>query len=277
MELKITVLCENSVILPFGLIGEHGFAAYIEYKGENYLFDTGQGKGLVDNSIILKKDLRNIKSLYLSHGHYDHTLGLPSLLQVKSPLDVYAHPDIFKNRFWLRDGKKKFIGLPYTRAYLEGLGANFTLLKEFNEIENGIYLSGEVERSTTFEKIDTGMKMIHEKEGEVDDNIMDDYSLAINTAKGLVIVLGCAHAGVINIINHFIKKTGNSQIYAVLGGTHLGFASDEQINKTIEAIDQYNIKKLGASHCTGLEVGAKLYNKLKDRFFFASVGAELEV
>ena len=277
MELKIAVLCENSVILPFGLIGEHGFAAYIEYKGKNYLFDTGQGKGLVDNSIILKKDLRNIKSLYLSHGHYDHTLGLPSLLQVKSPLDVYAHPDIFKNRFWLRDGKKKFIGLPYTRAYLEGLGANFTLLKEFNEIENGIYLSGEVERSTSFEKIDAGMKMIHEKEGEVDDNIMDDYSLAINTAKGLVIVLGCAHAGVINIINHFIKKTGNNQIYAVLGGTHLGFASDEQINKTIEAIDQYNIKKLGTSHCTGLEVGAKLYNKLKDRFFFASVGAELAV
>ena len=277
MELKITVLCENSVILPFGLIGEHGFAAYIEYKGENYLFDTGQGKGLVDNSIILKKDLRNIKSLYLSHGHYDHTLGLPSLLQIKSPLDVYAHPDIFKNRFCLIDGKKKFIGLPYTRAYLEGLGAKFTLLREFNEIENGIYLSGEVERSTSFEKIDPGMKMIHEKEGEVDDNIMDDYSLAINTAKGLVILLGCAHAGVINIINHFIKKTGNNQIYAVLGGTHLGFASDEQINKTIEAIDQYNIKKLGASHCTGLEVGAKLYNKLKDRFFFASVGADLAV
>ena len=277
MELKITILCENSVILPFGLIGEHGFAAYIEYNGKNFLFDTGQGKGLLNNSRILGKNLQDIEFLFLSHGHYDHTLGLADLLSIKSPLTVYAHQDIFKGRIWIKNDKKKFIGLPYTKNYLEGLGAQFALSRDFSEIVKGVYSSGEIVRKTHFERIDAGMKIIDEQSKLIDDEILDDYSLAIDTSKGLVIILGCAHSGIINIINHFIEKTGNGEIYAVLGGTHLGFATDEQINKTIEIIDKYNIKKLGASHCTGLEVAAKLYNKLKDRFFFASVGSVLEI
>lgn len=121
------------------------------------------------------------------------------------------------------------------------------------------------------------MKTVNDKQELVQDNIWDDFSLAIETSKGLVIILGCAHSGIINILNHFINKTGKKEIYAVIGGTHLGFASDEQINKVIEIIETYNIKKLGASHCTGLEVAAKLYNKLKDRFFFAGVGSVLEI
>ena len=277
MELKITIICENSVILPFGLIGEHGFSAYIEYNGKNFLFDTGQGKGLLNNSRILGKNLQDIEFLFLSHGHYDHTLGLADLLSIKFPLTVYAHQDIFKSRIWIKNDKRKFIGLPYTRNYLEGLGAQFSLSRDFSEIAKGIYSSGEIVRKTHFERIDAGMKIIDEQNKLIDDEILDDYSLAIDTSKGLVIILGCAHSGIINIINHFTKKTGTNEIYAVLGGTHLGFATDEQINKTIEMIDKYNIKKLGASHCTGLEVAAKLYNKLKDRFFFASVGSILEI
>ena len=277
MELKITILCENSVILPFGLIGEHGFSAYIEYNGKNFLFDTGQGKGLLNNSRILGKNLQDIEFLFLSHGHYDHTIGLADLLSIKSPITIYAHPNIFESRMWLKDGKRKFIGLPYTRDYLEGLGAQFSLSRDFSEIVKGVYSSGEITKTTPFEKIDDGMKIIDENNNLTDDEILDDCSLAIDTNKGLVIILGCAHSGIINIINHFTKKTGTNEIYAVLGGTHLGFATDEQINKTIEIIDKYNIKKLGASHCTGLEVAAKLYNKLKDRFFFASVGSYIEI
>ncbi|MDY6820367.1 MAG: MBL fold metallo-hydrolase [Deferribacterota bacterium] len=277
MELKITILCENSVILPFGLIGEHGFAAYVEYGDRVFLFDTAQGKGLLNNSRLLKKDLKNIEFLYLSHGHYDHTLGIPDLLSIKSPLTIYAHPDIFKDRVWIINNKKKFIGMPFKKDYLEGLGAEFSLSKKFTQIDEGIYSSGEIVRKTSFEKIDAGMKIIDDNNNLVDDNILDDYSLAINTSKGLVIILGCAHSGIINIINHFVEKTGTNDIYAVLGGTHLGFASDLQIEETIKTIEKYNIKKLGASHCTGLEVAAKLYNKLKDRFFFASVGGTLEV
>ncbi len=277
MELKITILAENSVVVPFDVIGEHGFSAFVETDDFNFLFDTGQGRALVNNSIALRKDLSSIKFLYLSHGHYDHTGGMVDLLKIKSPLDVYSHPNIFSERYWFKDGIKKYIGVPFSREYLESLGSNFIFHKEFKEIDTNIFSSGVVDRNTTFEKIDKEMKVKTQTGELVQDQIWDDYSLAIKTSKGLVVILGCAHAGIVNILNHFIEKTKEKEIYAVLGGTHLGFANDEQIDETIKVLDKYNIQKLGASHCTGLSVSAKLFNRLGDRFFFASVGAVLEI
>lgn len=277
MELRISVLAENSVVLPFDVIGEHGFSAFVEMPEFNFLFDTGQGKALVNNALALKKDLSSIKFLYLSHGHYDHVGGMADLLKIKSPLTTYAHPDMFSERYWFKGGVKKYIGVPFSRHYLESLGAEFVFKKDFEEIEKGVFSSGEVERKTPFERIDKEMKAVDKNGNLVQDDIWDDFSMAVDTSKGLVVILGCAHAGIVNILNHFINKTGRKEIYAVIGGTHLGFAADEQIKKTLEVIDKYNIQKLGASHCTGLEVGAKLYNQLKDRFFFAGVGSVLEI
>jgi 7,8-dihydropterin-6-yl-methyl-4-(beta-D-ribofuranosyl)aminobenzene 5'-phosphate synthase len=277
MKTRITILCENSVIVPFGVIGEHGFAAFVETENGNFLFDTGQGKGILQNADILGKDLSTIKYLVISHGHYDHTLGIPQVLLKKSPLDIYAHPDIFLDRFWIKDNMPpKFIGIPYKQSYLESLGANFKFIKDFTEIEKGIFLSGEVPRKTDYEKVDQNMKLLIDGKYQ-QDNLKDDYSLAIKTSKGLVILLGCAHAGMVNILNYFIEKTGVDKIYAVIGGTHLGFATDEQIENTLKVLDKYNIEKLGVSHCTGLAISAKLFNILKDRFFFASVGAIVEI
>ena len=278
MELRITILAENSVVVPFDVIGEHGFSAFVEMDGFNFLFDTGQGKALINNALALKKDLSSAQFLYLSHGHYDHTGGMVDLLKIKSPIDVYAHPDMFSERYWFKGGVQKYIGVQFSKEYLESLGANFKFHKDFQEIAKNVYSSGEVERSTPFEKIDAEMKVKNENGELVQDQIWDDYSMAIKTSKGLVVILGCAHAGIVNILNHFIKKTGEKEIYAVLGGTHLGFANDEQIDETVKVLDKYNIQKLGVSHCTGLKVSAKLYNKLgDDRFFFASVGATLEI
>jgi 7,8-dihydropterin-6-yl-methyl-4-(beta-D-ribofuranosyl)aminobenzene 5'-phosphate synthase len=277
MELKITILAENSVVGPFSVIGEHGFSAFVETKYFNFLFDTGQGKALINNAMALKKDLSSIKFLYLSHGHYDHTGGLVDLLKIKSPLDIYAHPDIFLERYWIKDEVQRYIGIPFSRAYLQALGANFIFHNDFQEIAKNVFSSGEVIRNTSFEKIDKEMKIKNEKGEFVQDQILDDYSIAIKTTKGLVIILGCAHSGIVNILNHFIEKTGEKEIYAVLGGTHLGFANEEQINETIKFLNKYNIQKLGVSHCTGLSVSAKLFAQLKEKFFFASVGSSLEI
>ncbi len=275
---RFTVICENSVIVPFGVVGEHGFAVFVETPDGNFLFDTGQGKGILSNSIILDKDIKSIKYLVISHGHYDHTMGIPAVLSVKSPLDIYAHPDIFLNRYWIKENMPpKFIGIPFKKEYLESLGANFKFIRDFYEIEKGIYLSGEIPMITEFEKIDVNMKVVTGSGDYLQDNLKDDFSLAIDTPKGLVILLGCAHAGMVNILNHFIEKTGKNKIYAVIGGTHLGFASPVQMDETLKVLDKYNIEKLGVSHCTGLANSALLYNTLKDRFFFASVGAVLEV
>lgn len=109
------------------------------------------------------------------------------------------------------------------------------------------------------------------------DPIHDDLSLMVQTAKGLVLVLGCAHAGMINIIEYALNTMADDRIYAIIGGTHLGFSSDEQFAETVRAVEHHRIEHIGVSHCTGLDKAAQLHARLGERFFFGSVGAVLEV
>ncbi len=277
MKTRITILCENSVGIPFGVIGEHGFACHMETERGNYLFDTGQGFGIVQNALALGKDLRDIKAIMISHGHYDHTGGLPAVLKVKGPVDVFGHPDMFLDRFWSNDEMSRFVGIPYRRPYLESLGANFRLGTEMVEVGPGVCLTGEIPRATPFEKDDANMTAYTAKGEKMHpDPLRDDLSMIVDSDKGLILVLGCAHAGMVNIIHYVMEKMGRDRIYAVIGGTHLGFSSDEQFDETLKVIDQYQIERIGVSHCTGLAKASLLHAKLKDRFFFGCVGAVLE-
>jgi len=276
MKSKITVLCENSVGMPFGGIGEHGFACFIETEHGNYLFDTGQGLGISQNAILLKKNLKSIKAILISHGHYDHTGGLPAVLRQCGPVPVHGHPEIFIERFY--GEARRAIGIPFRRSFLESLGADFRFSRELCEIAPDLFLTGEIPRRTTFEKGDPQMTAkLADGSERCPDPLNDDLSLVIDSPKGLVVILGCAHAGMVNILDHVMEKFSRDRIYAVIGGTHLGFSSDEQFTQTLAAIDRYNIEKLGVSHCTGLEKSALLYARMPERFFFACVGSSLEV
>ena len=278
MKTRVTILCENSVEIPFGIVGEHGFACLVETEKGDYLFDTGQGMGIVSNALALGKDLKKIKAIMISHGHYDHTGGLPAVLKLKGAVDVYGHPSMFFDRFWAKDGAKRYIGIPYRRPFLESLGARFKLSREMTPIGPGIYLTGEIPRSTGFEKSDPNMTVYPPDTDPIHpDPIDDDLSLVIDSDKGLILVLGCAHAGMVNIIRYVLDQLGRDRIYAIIGGTHLGFSTGNQFDETIAAIDQFHIERLGVSHCTGLAKAATLYNRLgEDRFFFGSVGSVLE-
>lgn len=278
MKTRLTILCENSVGVPFGVIAEHGFACYVETDHGCYLFDTGQGFGIVQNAMALKKDLRDISAIMISHGHYDHTGGLPAVLQIRGRVDVHGHPDIFVDRIWSSEGVTRFIGIPFNRGYLESLGARFRLGTEMAAVGPGVFLTGEIPRTNAFEKGDVKMTSVLPGGEKVHpDPLKDDLSLIVDSEKGLILVLGCAHAGMINIIEYTLATMGRDKIHAIIGGTHLGFSSEAQFEETLKIMDRYEIDHIGVSHCTGLPKAARLFMNLKERFFFGNVGSVLEV
>ncbi len=277
MKGRITILCENSVGPLSGTLGEHGFSALIEpTEGDPLLFDTGQGLTLLHNAGRMNKDLSLVKQVVISHGHYDHSGGLMPLLEQCGAKQVLGHPSLFRSRYRVKDtGECYPIAIPASREELEQRGAAFDLSKEFRAVAPGIFLTGEVPRVTDFETGDQGLYC--DCSGQEPDSTPDDQSLVLETEKGLVLIMGCCHAGFVNTVEHVAYMTGRRDIYAVVGGTHLGFCSQQQLAMTIAAVRTIGIKKLAASHCTGFAASARLSREFPKEFQVAMVGYTLEV
>ncbi len=276
MTYRITILCDNSVAPLAGTLGEHGFAALVEWQGGSLLFDTGQGDTLLHNALRMNRDLHRVAGVALSHGHYDHTGGLLPLLRACGGKEIFAHPALFARRYRVKDtGDSIPIGIPYDEAFLRGMGGRFSFDACFREIAPGICLTGEVPRNSPFEKGDTGLCC--DDGGCAADPLADDQSLVIRTGKGLVLVLGCCHAGLINTIEHARRETGVAEVHAVIGGTHLGLCGQPQLDETIRALRPYGIKKICAGHCTGFAASARLAREFPGQFHPAQVGYTLEI
>ena len=277
---KITILCENTAIPAKGILGEHGFAACIETASKCYLFDTGQGNTLLHNAAVLGIDLSRLNKIMLSHGHFDHTGGLVDVLKLTGPIDVHTHPDIFLQRFALtKIGRKQTfrpIHSPVTAKQLRHLNAQMVFNTSFTQIDRNLYLTGEVPRRTPFEMPDS--RLVIKKRGKiVPDPLKDDQSAILKTKKGLVVIFGCAHAGMINTIKHIRQNLPADKIHMVIGGTHLGFLSDRQVAKSIDCLRGFAIEKIGVSHCTGGKASLQLMNAFKKKFFFANAGTVITI
>jgi 7,8-dihydropterin-6-yl-methyl-4-(beta-D-ribofuranosyl)aminobenzene 5'-phosphate synthase len=259
-----------------GTLGEHGFAALVEpADGPPFLFDTGQGQTLLHNAARMNKDLGRIRGVVISHGHYDHAGGLLPLLEQHGPRPVFGHPGMFRQRHRVKDtGECSPIGIPWDRPTLEAAGAHFDLSAEFREIAPGIILTGEIPRVTDFETGDQGLYF--DCTGQEPDRTPDDQSLVLETARGLVVLLGCCHSGLVNTLEHIAGQTGQRTIYAVIGGTHLGFCSRDQMEKTVAVIKKTGLCKLAAGHCTGFAAKARISREFPKEFQDAMVGYTLE-
>ena len=257
---KITILVDNYA--EKGLSAEHGLSLWIEAGSRRILLDTGQGGALAPNAEKLGIDLSMTDSLVLSHGHYDHTGGVSWAIRNASEMEVFCHPAAVLPRYGMREGQSKPLGM--TGESLWALESLFSRRNHWIQgvrvLFPGIGLTGYIPRQTDYE--DTGGAFFLDPELSRPDPIDDDLALWINTPEGLIVCVGCCHAGLINTLNHALLQSGASKLKAVIGGYHLLNADGRRLERTVADLKVLSPELIVPCHCTG----SKAVDALADAF-----------
>lgn len=263
-EVTITILVDN--LAREGLAAEHGFAVLIGAGGRKILFDTGQtGAVLGGNADALGEDLSGVEAMVLSHGHYDHTGGMPLALARAPGAAVWCHPGVFAPRWSLRDGAAREIGMP--PAAQEALTAlpvgQLRRVTAPVQAAPGVWITGPVPRGNPFE--DTGGPFFLDPEGTKPDMLPDDLSLWMETPEGVVVLTGCCHAGLMNTLMLVRNRTGGRPLRALIGGFHLVNAGEQRMARTLETLRTLNPATIVPCHCTGEAAVQVLQEALGDK------------
>lgn len=247
-----------STMLATPGIGEWGFAALVEVDGRRILFDTGAYPDTVlRNARTLKVDLSNVTDVVLSHHHSDHVGGLLTLRRdlAEKNATALSRVHVASGMFAVRRSRGDSSGvnrmLALRKAY-EATGGEFIVHTGSTELFPGVWLTGPVPR-THPERNWSGNAQIETEKGWVEDTIPESQSLVINTSRGLVVLSGCGHSGLINTLEYARRVVGERPIYAALGGFHLLAASDEHFQWTADKLRALGIEHFLGAHCTGIE------------------------
>jgi len=284
-SLKIIVLAEDSVLYESPFLGQHGISLLLEArKGnikENILMDVGQSSNaILSNMEKMGVSPQIIDTIVLTHCHYDHTQGVVDIINAtaKNSVQIIVHPDIFRIHF-ITAPFLRFIGITHkdSKDKIEEAGGILYLTKDPLTLMPGLLTTGEVKRLTDFE--DPGIALSTIENGKVKkDHVLDDISIIANVkGKGLVIITGCSHAGIVNIVKHSIDLTKIDNIEGIIGGFHLIEADNTKIEKTVAELSKLNINWIKAGHCTGFKAQVELYSQFQDRFQPLHTGMVIEI
>jgi len=262
-------------------IAEHGLSMLVtiscDGKSHTLLFDTGVSPdGAVSNARGMGINLKQIEVIVLSHGHYDHFGGLLSFVNAigKADLPIIVHEDMFKTRGVMSsDGTvRRYPEFPKESQIRP---AKYVKTKEPYLLADGtVLVTGEISRITDFEKGYTQQRAFVNGEWKPDPYVWDDRALAVNVKnKGLVILSGCAHAGIVNTVLHVRQITGIERVHAIIGGFHLsGKDCEERIGKTVKALKPLKPKLVAPMHCTGWRGAFAVAKAMPEAFVWNSVG-----
>ena len=247
-KLKITLL--STMVADLKGMGEWGFSALVETDSTRILFDTGgRPNTVIDNADELKMDLAGIRQVVLSHNHIDHTAGLGAIRKQFSGTGAVVY---IGSEFFLRAPASVPVGMSKvdSAAYVSS-GGRFVVVSRPQEISAGIYLTGPVPRKTDEKNYPRG-KTLTTANGVIEDNVPEDISMVIRTGRGLVVLTGCGHAGVVNTMEYVAQQFPGEKIVALVGGVHLLDAKDEQLEWTANKLKSFGIQYFIGAHCTGL-------------------------
>jgi 7,8-dihydropterin-6-yl-methyl-4-(beta-D-ribofuranosyl)aminobenzene 5'-phosphate synthase len=273
--LKVTVLSTMLVAEQTG-IGEWGFSALVEADGHRILVDTGaRAETVLQNARELNVDLSGVQEVILTHNHDDHVGGLMTLrraMMKKNPAAlsvVYVSRGIFYSRPSAQGEGNPMIAI---RKEYEATGGRFVENSGGADIFPGAWLTGPVPRKYPERNWSVSGK-VQTPDGLVEDTIPEDQSLVLDTTQGLVVLTGCGHAGIVNILTDAATKFPGRHVDAVIGGLHLFRASDEQLNWTGDEFRQFKVANLLGAHCTGIEAVYRLRQRVGLTRRTAVVGA----
>jgi 7,8-dihydropterin-6-yl-methyl-4-(beta-D-ribofuranosyl)aminobenzene 5'-phosphate synthase len=283
------------------LLAEHGFSVLVQVNDseEMILWDAGVSeRTLLDNMQRMELDLKTISIIAISHGHSDHYAGMTTILNemnllpeakewhetvspedvenliMQSQIPIISHPAAYRERWWKKDDGTlvgPFQSAP--RKEWEAAGAKIIISSEPYKLSEGCWTTGYVPR-VSFEKSGRPKRLLYREGSEfLTDDIDEDQAIIINVKdKGLVILSGCAHSGIVNTIEWAKSFTGISKIYAVMGGFHLARAKEEEITKTIEYIKRERPAIVAPSHCSGFQAISQFAQEMPDEFIEGVVG-----
>ncbi len=258
--MKITVIVENYAELK-NVLGEHGLCILIRDGDTSILMDTGQGGVLFPNMYSLGEEPGEIDHLVLSHGHYDHTGGLNEFLLRSDNIPVWAHPEICIRHTSLREGKASFVGC---HINLEAI--DIRPVTGVTQITPNVWAM-----EIPMDRRDPSLMnrpehlVVPTGEGWVLDPFPDDISLVVKGENGLSVLLGCAHAGVVNILEEASARFDTRSFHTVMGGMHIGDQTPGFIDKiTSELTSRFNVEKWRPCHCTGLNALCALAGRAED-------------
>lgn len=282
-SVELTILSNDEVDFNFAnnvkyALGEHGFSVLINVKCDkpkNILFDVGAtGDVVLKNMELSKLDPMKIDYIVLSHRHYDHVGGLLKVLdRVKHDTPIICHPALFSPSFYVNPFNE--IGAPFTKNQLLEKNPHLLMTGDPLKITTGTMSTGEIPRVTKYEKV-KDIYTLNEKGKIVPDTIIDDQAMVVNVKnKGLVIILGCGHAGIINTIRHCQKITNVKNVYAVIGGFHLINSSEQVLNTVLKELLKVKVKKLAPYHCSGIGIRSLILREAPDMFIGGGVGSKI--
>lgn len=278
MNLKITTLIENKPSINPQLYYEHSLSLYIEAGKIKILFDTGQSGDFIKNAELLKTNLSKIDYVLLSHGHYDHSGGFEKFANAfKEPYKLIVGKDFFNSKYKLiEEGTYKYNGNSFDENFIDKNNISINYIKEdMYYISENIMIFSNFKNSNDFELSNPKFK-IKNNEKYILDKFPDEIALAVKVDKGLVVIVGCSHVGIVNILETIMKRT-NMPIYGVIGGTHLVEADDLRLNKTIDFFKKNDIKVLRMSHCTGEEAIERIKLEFGERFKYNNTGNVIDL